>query len=181
MGSAFPARCSGEHYVCKNHTPRCTTAIAGLLLAAAPVLADVSRPPTLQTFEAHFPAGQACSFALDIKGTNGQITEVTLKNGSIFNVGKGVLLTYTNLSNGKTYIVNTAGSVDRFVQKPDGTVTLEAAGHNGFIFFRTDSTGPRVTQYTGRLVVTLDSIVTQNVLSVDATSGQAVDVCAAIS
>jgi hypothetical protein len=156
-------------------------AIAALLIAAAPASADVSRPPSLQNFDFQFPAGQGCSFAIDIHGTNGQITEVTLKNGSIFNVGKGVLLTYTNLSNGKAYTVNTSGSVNRFVQNPDGTVTLEATGHNGFVFFPTDSTGPRVTQYTGRLVVTLDSIVTQNVLSVNATSGQTVDVCAAIS
>ncbi|MCX2748840.1 hypothetical protein OOZ51_13605 [Arthrobacter sp. MI7-26] len=156
-------------------------AIAALLLAAAPASADVSRPPSLQNFDFKIPAGQGCSFAIDIKGTNGQITEVTLKNGSIFNVGKGVLLTYTNLSNGKTYTVNTSGSVNRFIQNANGTVTLEATGHNGFIFFPTDATGPRVTQYTGRIVVTLDSLVTQNALSVNATSGQAVDVCAAIS
>lgn len=156
-------------------------AIAALLIAAAPASADVSRPPSLQNFEFPIPAGQGCSFAIDITGTNGQITQVTLKNGSIFNVGKGVILTYTNVTNGKTYTVNTAGSVNRFIQNPDGTVTLESTGHNGFIFFATDVTGPRVTQYTGRIVITVDSLLTQNVLSVDATSGQAVDVCAAIS
>jgi hypothetical protein len=41
--------------------------------------------------------------------------------------------------------------------------------------------GPQVTQYTGRLVVTIDSPKTQNVLSVNATSGQTVDICAALS
>jgi hypothetical protein len=87
----------------------------------------------------------------------------------------------SGFTRGKAFTVKTAGSVDRFIPNKDGTVSLEATGHNGFIFFPTDATGPRVTQYTGRIVVTLDSLATQNALSVDATSGQAVDVCAAIS
>ncbi|WP_423185108.1 hypothetical protein [Arthrobacter sp. NyZ413] len=155
-------------------------AIAAILLVAQPASAAASKPPQLQAFSVSLPAGLACPFPLDITGTNGQITQVTFKNGSFFNVGKGVLLTYSNPSNGKSYTVNTAGSVDRFVQNPDGTYTGYLSGHNGYIYFNTDATGPRAIEYTGRLVVTTDSTLS-NTLSVDFTSGQSVDVCAALS
>ncbi|OOP65312.1 hypothetical protein BMF89_00245 [Arthrobacter sp. SRS-W-1-2016] len=155
-------------------------AIAAILLVAQPASAAASKPPQIQAFSASFPAGVACPFPLDITGTNGMLTEITFKNGDFFNVGKGVLLTYTNPTNGESYTVNTAGSVDRFVQNADGTYTVYLSGHNGYVYFNTDATGPRVIEYTGRLVVTVDSSLA-NTLSVDFTSGQSVDVCAALS
>lgn len=163
-------------------------AIAALFLAAAPASADVKRPPELQEFNFVVAAKDSCTtFDLGISGTNGKVTQITFKNGKLFNVGKGVLLTYTNLSTGKTYTVNTAGYVSRYTQKRDGTWTLEATGHNGFVYFGTDvadvngNKGPAATQYTGRVVLTIDSPSTLNVLSVDATSGKTVDICAALS
>lgn len=155
-------------------------AIAALLLVAQPASAAASKPPTLQEFSASFPAGAACSFPLDITGTNGKITQISFKNGDIFNVGKGVVLTYSNPTNSKTYVVNTAGSVDRFVQNADGTQTVYLSGHNGYVYFNTDATGPRVIEYTGRLVVTTDASG-QNTLSVVSEAGQSVNVCDALS
>jgi hypothetical protein len=87
---------------------------------------------------------------------------------------------YTNVATGQTYSGNTAGSDARYVQNSDGTVTATFTGHTGFVSFESDAGGESITQYTGRFVVTLDSLNTFNVLSVDATAGQAVDVCAAI-
>jgi hypothetical protein len=90
---------------------------------------------------------------------------------------------YTNLEDtSKTYTVKTAGSVAKYVKNPDGTVTVTYTGHNGFAFFPvTDVGGPAITQYTGRLVLTLDSLKTFNVLAVDAPAGRTVDVCEALS
>ena len=162
-------------------------AIAALFLAAAPASADVSRPPWLQQFSFEIPAAESCEeFDLGISGTNGKVTQITFNNGKLFRVGKGVLLTYTNLDTGKTYTVNTAGTAGRYTQNPDGTWTFEATGHTGFVYFSTDvvgpgQLGPQATQYTGRLLLTIDSPETLNVLSVDATSGKTVDICAALS
>ncbi|GAA5195383.1 hypothetical protein GCM10023346_25180 [Arthrobacter gyeryongensis] len=155
-------------------------AIAALLLVAEPASAAASKPPEIQAFSVSVPAGNGCAFQLDITGTNGQLTQISFNNGSFFNVGKGVLLTYTNHTTGKSYTVNTAGSVDRFVHNADGTYTAYLSGHNGYVYFSTDATGPRAIQYTGRLVVTTDSTLS-NTLSVDFTSGQSVDICAALS
>ncbi|WP_426979152.1 hypothetical protein ACQCSU_07670 [Pseudarthrobacter sp. O4] len=153
-------------------------ATAALLLAAAPAGAAVSRPPELQNFT--FTTTEGCGFPVTVTGTGGKITKVELRNGSIFTVGKGVLLTYTNVGTKKSYTVNTAGSVARYVPNPDGTVTATFTGHNGAVFFASDVGGPAITQYTGRLVLTLDSLATFNVLAVKST-GPKVDVCAAIS
>lgn len=155
-------------------------ALAVVLFTAPPAGAAVTRPPELSNPETVVvPAGQGCNFDLQISGRNGKITRITFKNGNFFNVGKGVILTYTNLSNNKTYTVNTAGSVSRYTQKPDGNWTLSATGHNAFVYFPLDRpSGAGAVQYTGRLVLTIDSPKTLNVLSVDATAGQAVDVCA---
>lgn len=154
-------------------------ATAAILLAAPSAGAAVSRPPELQAFT--FPGVEgACDFPVTITGTGGKIHLAELKNGSIITAGKGVVLTYTNDLTGKSYTVKTAGSVARYVQNPDG-VTATFTGHAGFVYFSSDEGGPGITQYTGRLVLTLDSLKTFNVESVDATSGQAVDVCAAIS
>lgn len=95
-------------------------------------------------------------------------------------MGKGVILSYRNLTTQKTYTVNTAGSVDRFIHNPDGTYTLEATGHNGYVYLPGDATGPRVIEYTGRLVVTVDATNTQT-LSFAGSTGTSVDVCAALS
>jgi len=152
-------------------------ATAALLLAASPAGATVTRPPNPPDFVV--PADLACGFDLGVSGTGGKITRIDFKNGNFFQVGKGVILTYTNLSNGKTYRVNTAGTVARFTQNPDGkTWTFSAAGHFGFIFFPTDAPGAGAFQYTGQLKLTIDSPSTVNVLSVDSSGGKAVDICA---
>ncbi len=153
-------------------------ATAAILLAASPAGAAVTRPPNPP--DSVIPAGQGCAFDLGISGTGGKVTRITFKNGNFFNVGKGVVLTWTNMSNGKTYTVNTAGSVAKFTQNPDGkTWTFSASGHNGFVYFPLDRPeGAGAYQYTGRLVLTIDSPETVNVLSVDASAGKAVDICA---
>lgn len=155
-------------------------AAAAVLLTAPAAGAVVDRPPGAQDFEFTTPG---CDFPVLVTGTGGKITRITFGNGDFFTAGKGVLLTYTNLEDtSKTYTVKTSGSVAKYVTNPDGTVTVTFTGHNGFAFFPvTDVGGPAITQYTGRLVLTLDSLTTFNVVDVEAPAGQTVDVCEALS
>ncbi|MDT0196984.1 MULTISPECIES: hypothetical protein [unclassified Arthrobacter] len=156
--------------------------ILAVLFIAPSAGAAVSRPPEVQNFSFNLDAKkkQGCSFDVTVTGTGGKITQIVLRDGRIFFAGKGVLLTYTNDTNGNTYSVNTSGSVAKYEVNPDGTVTATYTGHNGFVYFGNDAPGAGITQYTGTLVLTLESFDTFKVLSVDATSGTAVDVCEAI-
>ncbi|MCY1237498.1 hypothetical protein D9M72_501990 [compost metagenome] len=106
---------------------------------------------------------------------------MTLKDGRIFLAGKGVVLTYTNVLTRETYTVKTAGSVAKYDVQPDGSAIATYTGHTGFVYYSGDDPGAGITQYTGRLVLTLESLDTFVVESVDATAGQSVDVCDALS
>lgn len=163
-------------------------AISAVLFVAPTAGAAVSRPPELQNFyfELDAESEQGCSFDVSVTGTGGKITRIDLPDGRIFTAGKGVLLTYKNIDPsdpgfGNTYTVKTAGSVAKYKEaSPGGKVTATFTGHNGFVYFGDDVAGAGITQYTGKLVLTLESFKTFVVESIDATAGQAVDVCAAI-
>ena len=140
-----------------------------LLLAASPA---VAAPDVV------IPASESCStFDLGLTATGGTIREIEFGNGNLYKIGSGVVLTWSNESNGKTYAVNTSGSVSRYVKNPDGTYSLTLTGHNGFVFFSSDAGGPGAYVYTGRVVLTVDNPTANNVLSVDAKAGKAVNVC----
>lgn len=158
-------------------------AVAAIILTAPAVGAAVSRPPEIQNFSFELDAnkGEGCSFDVTVTGTGGKITQVVLKDGRVFFAGKGVLLTWTNNTNDKSYTVKTAGSVAKYVENPDGSVTATYTGHNGFAYYVGDAGGPGITQYTGRLALTLESFASFIVESIDATSGQSVNVCDEIS
>lgn len=154
-------------------------ATAAVLLAASPASA-VTTPDVV------IPAADSCGgFDLGLTATGGRIKEIQFSNGNLYRVGTGVVLTWSNQglngsgSNGKTYTVKTSGSVARYVKNPGGeSYTLTLTGHNGFVFFSTDAGGPGAFQYTGRVVLTVDNPVGNNVKSVDASAGKAVDICA---
>lgn len=151
-------------------------ATAAMMLVASPAVAapDIT-----------IPAADSCvDFDLGLTATGGTIREIEFGNGNLFKIGSGVVLTWSNeglgteAGNGKTYTVNTSGSVGRYVKNPDGTYTLTLTGHNGFVFFSSDAGGPGAFVYTGRVVLTVDSPQANNVISVDTRAGKAVDVCA---
>ena len=149
-------------------------ATAAVLLAASPASAFHTDP------DITIPASESCGdFDLGLAADGGNIRVIELSNGNVYQVGTGVILTWSNEENGKTYTVKTSGSVARYVLNPDGeTYTLTLSGHNGFVYFSTDATGPGAYQYTGRVMLQVDSPSTNNVSSVDATAGRAVDICA---
>jgi hypothetical protein len=133
----------------------------------------------------HLEAGVGCAFPLDVVGTNGIIhTKEWLdsegKTSRFFFAGKGVILTYTNVTTGESVTIKTAGSVSHVTVDPDdGTVTLELIGHNGLIMFPTDvPAGPTTTQYIGRVVLTID---TNGVGTIQSVSGSERDICAELS
>ncbi|MFB0840323.1 hypothetical protein ACETK3_20260 [Arthrobacter sp. E44] len=145
---------------------------------------------TAQPAEADDPIvldpGLGCpGFALQLQGTGGnlQTKDFYDKNGNkvrTITAGKGVLLTYTNLSTGKSITFDTSGSVSKTTYNADGTYTVRASGHNGLVLFPSDvPAGPTTTQYTGTIVYTIDP--TTGVFTLVSSSGQAVDVCAALA
>jgi hypothetical protein len=156
------------------------------LAATAAMLLAASSAGAAEPEITIIPAADSCvGFDLGLQATGGGIKEIQFSNGNLYRVGTGVVLTWSNQglngsgSNGKTYSVKTSGSVARYVKNPGGqTYTLTLTGHNGFVFFSTDAGGPGAFQYTGRVVLTVDNPVDNNVKSVDASAGKAVDICA---
>ncbi|NUT72293.1 hypothetical protein [Pseudarthrobacter sp. C4D7] len=128
--------------------------------------------------------GLGCGFELQIYSSGGNLhtKEFYDREGHLvrmISAGKGVLLTYTNLENGKSISFNTSGSVSNTTRNPDGTYTARASGHNGLIFFPSDMpAGPSTTQYTGTVVYNIEKDGTWTLVS---TSGPAVNVCAALT
>jgi hypothetical protein len=148
--------------------------VATLFATAQPARAD--DPVTL-------PAGLGCPFTLQFQGIGGNLHtkdfyDKTGKKVRTITAGKGVLLTYTNLDNGKSITFDTSGSVSNTTYNRDGTSTVRTSGHNGLILFPSDvPAGPSTTQYIGTVVYTVD---TAGVFTLISTSGKAVDVCKAL-
>lgn len=152
-------------------------ATAVMLLAASSAGAADTDPNKIV-----IPAVDSCDdFDLGLTYTGGTIRVREFDNGNLYQVGTGRILTWSNETTGETYTVKTSGSVSRYVKNPDGTYTLTLTGHNGFVYFKADRPaeegGAGAYQYTGRVVLTVDSPLSNNVLSVDATAGKAVDIC----
>lgn len=152
-----------------------TMCVAALFATAQPARADETTV---------LPAGQGCDFELQIASSGGNVQkkESYDKEGNLvrlISAGKGVLLTYTNTENDKSISFDTSGSVSNTTRNPDGTYTVRASGHNGLIFFPSDEPpGPSTTQYIGTIVYNIDKNGAWTLVS---TSGQAVDVCAALT
>jgi hypothetical protein len=163
-----------------------------IFTSAHPALAAPPRPVDPQTFP-DLPAGIACpDFALRLEqsGGNLHVKEFTDRNGNpvkAIQAGKGFLLTFTNLGPdvdnpvvGKSISIRTDGSVSKTTNNPDGTVTVTATGHNGFIIFPTDvPAGPATIVYTGRVVFNVDPAT--QVFTLVSESGRKRDVCAELA
>ena len=157
-------------------------------LASAAIFAGTlfaTAQPALADDQITLKAGTGCpNFALRLQGTGGnlQTKDFYDKKGDkvkTITAGKGVLLTYTNVKTGKSISFDTSGSVTKTTYNPDGTYTVNASGHNGLVLFPTDvPAGPTTTQYIGSFVYTVDP--STGVFTLISTSGQAVDVCAAL-
>ena len=130
-----------------------------------------------------FPAGQACSFPLQIDITGGpQVTKTfTAADGSVrvLSAGKGSDLVFTNLLTGATYALKGNGTVSWTRVDASGSARFTFSGHNVIIYFPTDvPAGPSTTLVVGKEVIAVDSAGTFTRL---ARSGKTTDICAALS
>ncbi|MFF1881353.1 hypothetical protein ACFVVC_07820 [Pseudarthrobacter sp. NPDC058196] len=155
------------------------------LVALLTATAVASAQPARADDSLILPAGLGCAnFDLQLQSSGGnlQTKDFYDRDGSkvrTIAAGKGVLLTYTNLANQRSISFNTSGSVSKTTYNADGSFTVSASGHNGLILFPTDvPAGPTTTQYIGTIVYTVDPAT--GVFTLARTSGQAVDVCAAL-
>jgi hypothetical protein len=71
-------------------------AIALLLLAGT--ASGAPRVPNVEPFEQTIPAGELCTFPIELAGTNGQVERTELSDGTTILTGPFVL-TVTNLDN----------------------------------------------------------------------------------
>jgi hypothetical protein len=146
------------------------------LASAAP--RDVEVIPSID-----LPAGLGCLFPLRIEATDAMARVVTFEdqNGEpvrIITARTGVVLTYTNLTTGESIKFKTSGSVQSKVIA-NGLETVTATGHNGLILFPSDvPPGPTATQYTGRIVYTVDAT---GVFTLVSASNEGTDICAALT
>lgn len=131
------------------------------------------------------PAGVACSFPLRFQatGTPPETKVFTDKEGNpvkSITAGKGVQLTFTNVTSGATLSLKANGSVTKQTFNPDGTTTFVTTGHNVLILFPSDvPPGPTTTLYVGRVVFTVDN--STGVFTLLGTSGKSTDICAVLS
>jgi hypothetical protein len=157
------------------------------LLAVAAITAMLGTAVPLSAVGAtvNFPAGFACPFDLQVDiapSANRVYKEFTDKDGNLVRIltaGKGSALKFTNLGTGDTLSLKANGSVEKIALHPDGTQTWMTMGHNVLILFPSDvPAGPSTTLHVGRVVFTVD---TGGVFTVQSTSGNSMDICAALS
>jgi hypothetical protein len=156
-----------------------------LTIAAVAVVAMLAGVSRVAAAVIEFPAGVACSYPLrlDIATPANRVQRTfTDKNGNpikVLSVGKGNVLTFSNLSTGTSLILNTKGSAGKTTFNPDGSSTFLGSGYNVVIFFPTDvPTGPSTILYVGNLIVTTDQFGTS---TLQKTSGTSTDICAALT
>jgi hypothetical protein len=156
----------------------------------APNTVPPSGPPDME-FE--LPAGVACAgFDLHVEIWNNPNRKEPKvfkdENGNVVRIlstGKGNTLAFTNLLTNEKLVLKANGSNDHIAVNPDGLETHASTGHNVLILFPTDvPAGPSTTLYVGRIVFTVDAnpnSPTFGLFTLESTSGNSTDICAALS
>ena len=162
------------------------TRIASVVaLTAVSLLCGATQAAAADPVVLDIPAGVACAdFGVRVTIDGEQLVnrEFVDRNGNVVRIlgaGTGPTLTLTNLSSGATFTAKSNGSVARTVFNADGSQTVTITGHNLLILFPSDvPAGPSTTLYAGRVAFTIDA---NEVFTVLQASGQATDICAALS
>jgi hypothetical protein len=150
----------------------------------AGALGSASLASAADSFTSDFPAGLACAFELLIEGSGGHqvFREFLDKNDNVvrtLTAGTGSALTFTNVATGATFSSQSNGAVTHVTYNPDGSSIWVTTGHNVLILFPTDTpAGPSTTLYVGHVVFTVDTSFNY---ALQQHSGQATDICAALS
>jgi hypothetical protein len=147
--------------------------------AALAVVLALIAPATVAAAEPDYPAGVACSFALNIHvGDGGPQNVHELAYGAVLSAGRGNALTFENAATGKTLETPATGAVSRWVFSADGA-RLTMTGANVLIMYPTDMpAGPSTTLYIGRVVADFDLAWNTTLVSA---SGLSIDICRALS
>lgn len=164
---------------------------APILLAAALFSATSSataaQPPIRPDLDlTTVPAGQACEFKLQVRGTDAKARVKSLANGGQITSGKGYRLTYTNADTRESLTFETNGSAERIsAPDADNVVTVTASGGYGLILFDSDVSEVRgveagsAIQYTGRIKFTFD--LDTGFTTLLSASGKQRDICDELS
>ena len=161
--------------------------IIGVVTVGTLTLPAAAAPPTPgPVIDDVYPAGIACSdFDLRVTGDGGKRQQHIFldENGDLarfLETGTGSALTFTNQTTGESVSFKSNGSVVRFTDNGDDTVTFEVTGHSVTILFPTDvPAGPSTTHIAGRVVFTVD--LATGVFTVLQMSGEQTDICALLS
>lgn len=177
--------------ITSQNTSRCVglllIAVLALAAALAPVLParaqDEGRCVPTPTGD-YCPAGVACAFPLQVDYSDMQLNyrEFYDKDGNfqgMMLVGKGFVVTLTNLASGATLSQEVKGTSFRDILNPDGTETIASSGNFFMIMYPTDiPPGPSALMYTGHVELRMDA---GGVSTISHLSGQSTDMCAALS
>jgi hypothetical protein len=172
-----------------------TVTLITLMGSATPSIGapNTAPPPGPPDVEFEFPAGVACAdfdLRLEIWNNPDRKEPKVFKdeNGNVVRIlstGKGNTLAFTNLLTNERLVLKANGANDHVAVNPDGLETHASTGHNVLILFPTDvPAGPSTTLYVGRIVFTVDAnpnSPTFGLFTLQSTSGNSTDICAALS
>lgn len=144
---------------------------------AAATIVPIQTAAAASDFTVEFPAGVACSFALDVSGSGGNNDIRHEANGLIVTGGTGSTLTFSG--NGNTLRLPSNGAATLSRANPDGSQVLQLSGHNVLFFFPTDNPpGPSTFLVVGRALV---GISAGSTFTLQSLAGHELDICAALS
>lgn len=161
--------------------PAISISLAGLaaaLLTPAPSASGEPPTPVDPTPET-FAAGEACQFPISASAT-GKLGFIELSSSpqySAISPSPGLRVTVTNLNEpAKSLRINATGAF-RFVDRPDGSVEIRAAGHN-FLYGEPD-VGATALATTGPIVLVISP--DGDLVDVDVSRARVRDLCAELA
>lgn len=156
--------------------------LLAMVLAVGAVLASagLAQPPVKEPLVSEpmeFPAGVVCPFPVLGESVSGNESITFFASGRFHITGEGSTR-FTNLETQESIVLDTSGVVT-FTPLEDGNLAITGSGRNLFFFLPQDVEGAGLFLITGRISEILDS--STDTITSSSSTGQRVDVCAALS
>ena len=156
--------------------------LLAMVLAVGAVLASagLAQPPVKEPLVSEpmeFPAGVVCPFPVLGETVSGNESITFFASGRFHITGEGSTR-FTNLETDESIVLDTSGVVT-FTPLEDGNLAITGSGRNLFFFLPQDVEGAGLFLITGRISEILDS--STDTITSSSSTGQRVDVCAALS
>ena len=154
--------------------------VAVAALGAVAASAGLAQPPVkepLVSEPTEFPAGVVCPFPVLLESVTGNESITFFASGRFHITGEGSTR-FTNLETQESIVLDTSGVVT-FTPLADGNLAITGSGRNLFFFLPQDVEGAGLFLITGRISEILDS--STDTITSSSSTGQRVDVCAALS